>query len=199
LRGLRKHPVLSNAWIVFCCERNTAHEAGFLADEVTAYEKHALIAEKGDDDWGWWSTNSTKTQQAYAAWSSVSLGQVSFLKNWVCENPMVDGVSRRKHTKDKFTEQLRRYSEYAMQTRDPLSIPRTGVSGVADKEGKASSTFNDDLAFCFCFNIWLIEKLRRHQVPGFPYFKVFNYYPQGGDVKRGVDGTIHRDAKRRRL
>lgn len=169
-----------------------AHEAGFLAEEVTAYSQNALVAEKGDDDWGWISTNQTKTQQAFAAWNAVSLGQVSFLDGWVCENPLTSNnpTVRRKQTKDKFTEQLRRYSEYEMQTRDPLSTPRTGVSGVADKEGKTSSTFNDDLAFCFCFNIWIISKLKRHQVPGFPYQKVFNYYDRP---------EINRDAKRRRI
>lgn len=161
-----------------------AHEAGFLAEEVTAYSQYALIAEKGDDDWGWFSTNQTKTQQAFAAWNAVSLGQVSFLKDWVCENPFSTGSSR-KATKDKFTEQLRRYSEYEMQTRDPLSIPRTGVSGIADKEGKASGTFNDDLVFCFCFNIWLNAKLIRRQVPGFPYYKVFD--------------NVFKEAKRRKL
>jgi hypothetical protein len=151
-----------------------AHEAGFLANEVKKFDKVELIAERGGDDYGWWTTNISKVKQAYAAWAALSTGQIQFLSDWVCENPYTpDKVKRRSETLEKFGEQLRRYGEYEMATKNALSIPKVGVSGCIDKEGRVSGLFNDDLAIAFCMNIWLWGLLCRREIEGFNYSRIF--------------------------
>ncbi len=111
-----------------------AHEAGFLSNEVRKYHNSEIITDgrkgrSGALAEGWLTTNDIKVTQAYDAWDIVSQNGVTFLKDWVCANPFVKNpIKRRKETKEKFSEQLKRYSEIEIPTKDPLSTPRSGVS-----------------------------------------------------------------------
>lgn len=179
-----------------------AHEAGFLAAEVEMYHNNALISEKGTDDYGWWTTLQTKSQQAYAAWEAIVMDQVQFLDDWVCANPFEKNAEKRRRvTKDKFIEQLKKYSEYEMATADALSIPRTGVSGVVNKEGKRTDASNDDLCVAFCMNLWLWRKLKAREIPGFPYQKVFGWQLKRDTFRTGGNKFPERTdpLKRRKL
>jgi hypothetical protein len=179
-----------------------AHEAGFLAEEVEMYDKYELISEKGTDDYGWWTTNPVKSQQAYAAWEAIVMDQVQFMDDWVCQNPFEPNVEKRRtFTKNKFIEQLKKYSEYEMATSDALSIPRTGVSGVVNKEGKRTDASNDDLCVAFCMAIWLWKKIKAREIPGFRYQEVFGWQLKRDYFRTG--GSKHSErtdpTKRRRM
>lgn len=191
LDGISSHPNLSDARILFCCESNMAHEAGFLSNEVKKYHNSEIITDgrKGKKTGaiaeGWFTTNEIKVSQAYDAWDIVSQNGVTFIKDWVCASPFVKNpIKRRRETREKFVEQLKRYSEIEMPTKDPLSTPRSGVSGCVDKEGRSSSSFTDDLCTAFCLGIHLWKLLRRRQVPHFAYSRVFGIDRNRGDKRK---------------
>ena len=120
-----------------------AHEAGFLAAVVNKYAKVECIAQKGDDDYGWWTQKAEKTQYAYCARTVLSTGNIVYMKDPICVNPYakVDCAAR---TKKMLEDQIRLYSP-------------------AIKEGK------NDLAFVLTFNLKLWEKFLQRNIPGLKY------------------------------
>ena len=54
VQGIREHPSFQDAWLIFCCERNMAHEAGFLTEPFLKFRKTVAIAQHETKDYGWW-------------------------------------------------------------------------------------------------------------------------------------------------
>jgi len=171
--AIRAHPQMQNAWIIFCCERNMAHEAGFLTEPVLKHRNTVAIAQHDVNDYGWWTDLQTKVQAAYKARHCMAMESVGYMKDFICTNPWLDPKTRRQITKAKFEEQLKRYKPVVTNPKDPHSTPKVTVSGKTNKEGKVSGTFNDDLMSTFCLNVYLMEMLLLRKIPNFNYQVVF--------------------------
>lgn len=202
ITGIKAHPALSQARIMFCAESNMAHEAGFLAHEIRQFDDVEIVTDgrkaDGKVSEGWFTTHDVKVTQAYDAWDIISQNGLTFLKDWVCANPFERNVDkRRKETLEKLLEQLKRYAEVELPTKDPLSIPRTGVSGVLGKDGQTSSVFNDDQCTALCMALYLWKKLRRREIPDFPYSRVFGADPHRGIKRNPIARTVVRRARKR--
>lgn len=65
-RGIRRHKSFAKAWFIFCCEKNMAHEAGFLTEEfISDHTKNIGLREKEGKDYGSETTNESKVRSAY--------------------------------------------------------------------------------------------------------------------------------------
>lgn len=173
--ALRAHPSFVNAWLIFCCERNMAHEASYLANVVLAERRTVCVAQKGDRDYGWWTGNVEKVQYAYRARMSIAQGSVALMRDLLSANPWrgADAAVRSRAMRDKFEQQLRRYRLVHLgNDANPLAPARMGVSGKVDMYGRTAAGHTDDLAFCFTFNMSLWDTLLKREVPGFEYARI---------------------------
>jgi len=108
---------------------------------------------------------------AYNARNLLTIGQPSFMENWICPAPFDETSSpdiKRQKMLMKFKEQMYRYNYHAPQQTRPFSKSRTGFTGKVDADGKFSTIFKDDVIVCLCWNLYLLQLLREHRVPGQP-------------------------------
>ena len=101
------------------------------------------------------------------------MNSIVYMKDMICTNPFVDPSDRRKKTKAKFEEQLKRYKPVMTTPKDPQSTPKMTVSGKTDKEGRISGMFKDDLITNFALNMYLWDLLLTRKVQNFNYQMVF--------------------------
>ena len=100
---------------------------------------------------------------------------VQIMKDLVCSNPYIDGAENRyKIITSKFKEQLGRWRLVQRPSKNPGSVPKFSGSGKVDKDGKISSSFQDDVAMAFFMNIFLWEQLIERNIPTFDYARVFS-------------------------
>lgn len=166
-------PELQSAKIIFCAERNMAHEAGFIAKFVKReFPRSYAIAQKPDNDYGWYTTHDQKIQYAMALVACMSNEALVFSKQMRCATPTFLGTSvpeeRLATIKQKLFEQMGRYRMVQSQSHNALFIPRSTVSGKVDKEGRVSGAFNDDLIFSLSMCIWLTRELLLNRIPHMP-------------------------------
>lgn len=174
---IRKIECFRNSWILFCPERNLGHEGGYLAQPFSElHPKNKPLAQYEEKDYGWWTDNAAKINYAYKTREIMATGGVRYMKNWVCTNPWLPPEDRRKITKTKFEEQMRRFRPVTTSVKDPHNIPRMTVSGKVDKDGKISGSFQDDLMMAFCMSIYLWHLIIMRQVLYLNYATIF---PQG--------------------
>lgn len=128
--AIRMHQWLQGAWIIFCCERNMAHEAGFLTEPLLVMNKVVGIAQHEYKDYGWWTDNPTKVKMAYEARRCMAMNSVFYMKDFICTNPWDEPTKRREKVKRKFEEQMKRFKPVMSQPRDPHSTPRITISGM---------------------------------------------------------------------
>ena len=58
--------IFRDSWQIFCCERNMAHEAGFLTQEFLKFhQKNMSVAQHEVGDYGWWTVTGSKVKYAY--------------------------------------------------------------------------------------------------------------------------------------
>jgi|WetSurMetagenome_2_1015567.scaffolds.fasta_scaffold190830_1 hypothetical protein len=126
-----------------------AHEAGWMAEYIRT-EKHkiVLIAQDGEDDYGWWTTQQEKIDYAYAANSILSVGNIAYSKDLICSCPWWKG-DKVKKVKDLFELQLPGYS--------PKLKPDSTTDG------------KNDLAFNLTFNLRLYQKFLARKLSGLHY------------------------------
>jgi hypothetical protein len=203
---LLKHPDLEGCTPIFCCENSLGHDSSTLARVVAKYDYHILIAEKGDGVWGWNASDNAKKEQAFEAWRALHSRQVRFMQNWICSSPFDETPTeeRRKVVKTKMLEQARRYKEFEHPSSHAAGHPKSGISGILDKDGKKSRTFNDDLMIAFCMGVFLWMKIYMRDVPGFPYWEVFQDDELPGTIPGGRmndigDLELERASKRKRV
>ena len=155
ITALRDHPALSSTTILWCCERNMAHEAGWTALYLQQnFNNIELIAQDGGDDYGWWTTEKEKIAYATASNLILSVGNIAYMKDPICTNPWLKKGDKTKDVKEKLQLQLTNYS------------PKL-------KPGKNTQNKND-LAFNFTFNLYLFSQFLLRKLPGLPYNKLLN-------------------------
>lgn len=156
-----------------------AHEAGFLANAVRKAFNHSrvsFICQRDPADVGWWTDYITKYKMAYSMRFHFSMpGGLQFADEMICCNPWLPEDTRLKTAKDKFLDQIKRYKIVisGISATNPTSNPRVSVSGKTNKEGRVSTSFADDLAFCISANLYLNDLLLTRQLPYFNYEEVF--------------------------
>ena len=66
-RAIRRHKTFANAFLIFCCEKNMAHEAGFLAEKHIEQNrlKNIAMRQNENNDYGWHTNNENKVKSAY--------------------------------------------------------------------------------------------------------------------------------------
>jgi hypothetical protein len=143
INGIRNNRSLASSWILFCCERNMAHEAGFLAQIVNKYSKVQLISQYGNDDYGWWTTKPEKTKYAYQALDIFATGNIVYMKDPICANPFKQ-QDKMKITKQMLEQQLTMYNPSVRESKN-------------------------DLAFALTFNLYLWKLFLSKSISGLPY------------------------------
>lgn len=176
-RAIREIECFRNSWLLFCPERNLGHEGGYLAEPFqNLHQKNVALAQYENKDYGWWTDNAAKINYAYKTREFMAMGAVRFMKDWVCTNPWIQPEERKKITKMKFEEQMKRFRPVTTNVKDPHSIPRMTISGKVDKDGKISGSFQDDLMMAFCMGIYIWHLIIMRQVMYLNYSLLF---PQG--------------------
>ncbi len=140
-----------------------------MARKMKTYCKVIPISETGDDDYGWYTKPGNPLKYVQVASRYMMMDSVQFMKDLVCENPLMDPKNRRDVTVKKFKEQLYKLKPIQSKQMDPLTIPRVGVSGKVNNEGKVSSMFNDDLAMSFSMGMYLFDLFLERRIPGIDY------------------------------
>lgn len=171
LKGLRKHPLLAKSIIVFCAERNTGHDAGYLADVVKNYPPFHLVTQRGyegrhekmsEDDYGFWTNARSKDRQAQHVWSIMTMNEPGLLQNWICENPFMDPDTRKLETLEKTRDQLLRYHQ----------DEKGRYTGKTDLSGNPG--YNDDIATTIFMTLFINALMcdgRLPQIPPYVYKK----------------------------
>lgn len=151
IRAIRTHESLRDAHILFCCERNTGHTAGWLANIVLKFSNTSCIAQHGDADYGWWTQAREKTQYAYEARGVFQMGNIAFIDDMVSVNRFIKVMPalKIKNIQTKFEKQLKSY------------VPRY-------TDNKKNEDKND-LAFALTFVISLLIKFLAKEIPGLNY------------------------------
>lgn len=173
-RSIREKECFRDAWLIFCPERNLGHEGGYLTQPfMEIHPKNIAVAQYTHSDYGWWTDNQGKINYGYKTRELMAMGSIRFMKDWICTNPWLSPQERKKITRSKFEEQLKRFRPVTTPVKDPQSIPRMTVSGKVDKDGKVSGTFRDDIMMAFCMNIYIWYLIMMRQVANFNYQLVF--------------------------
>lgn len=146
--------MLRDAHILFCCERNTGHTAGWLAGIVSKFDNTTCIAQWGDLDYGWWTQAREKIQYAFEARGVFQMGNIVFFEDMISVNKFITGGSdlKVKNIQTKIEKQLKCY------------VPRY-------TDGKKNEDKND-LAFALTFAISLTLKFLAKIIPGINYNKI---------------------------
>ena len=135
------------------------------------WQVHGLC-EKDEFTVGIWTSAPVKVHYAVAARKHVRDGTLSMVDQLVCANPrMVDDndvpvspETRSEFIVAKLREQLMRYKQVENDTTNPLSLVRSGISGVTDRHGKKDPSAKDDLALAFTFACGIVDNLRSRRV-----------------------------------
>ena len=171
IEALRQVPFLSRAWFIYVPERNMAHEGGHIYHSIRDYYRVVPLCEKDPNDPGIWTDRIKKVKYALSAREHVKNGTVEVAKDLVVANPNMPAATRVQTTWDKLIHQLHLYRQVDSETMDPNSVPREGISGVVDKYGKKDASAKDDLAFCFTFNMGVIDNLFNKTYANLDYSK----------------------------
>lgn len=131
------------------------------------YQVHALC-EKDEFTEGIWTSAQVKVHYAISARKHVRDGTLSVLENMICANPKmkddndhpVNPDGRSTFILSKLREQLLRYKQVENDTTNPLSLIKSGISGVTDRHGKKDPSAKDDLALAFTFACGIVDNLR---------------------------------------
>ena len=171
--AIRRHPAFASAWIIFCCERNMAHEASFLAREVREDRRVACIAQKPNepDDYGWWTTTRKGPVRVPHARSPAE-GSVAHARPDQRQPVQPDASTRAATMVERFEQQMRQYRIVRLESNNPLASARIGVSGKVGLDGRQTAGQKDDLAFCFTFAMSLWDSLLQREVPNFNYAEI---------------------------
>lgn len=184
---LRAHPDFEKSHIVLCGERNTGHEVHYLGEVLNSFSNKSVISQHGGDDEGWWTDASNKQRQLNVADEALGYRQVRFAKDWVTAHNYAKETPESRRTKilNQLESELKRWGEHEKPTKDPSAITRTFISGRVDENGIMLGA-PDDLAFSFCFSIWLCGLIARKFAPGVDYVKIFGIdpMPPSGSNKR---------------
>ena len=62
-----------------------------------------------------------------------------------------------------------RYQEKELNSENAKLLPKVGISGKFDENGKAKKGLNDDLMFTLTFNIGMWNKIHSKCIEGFDY------------------------------
>lgn len=154
IKAIRNNPILKDAHILFCCERNTGHTAGWLADIVLNYGNTSCIAQKGGDDFGWWTQAREKTQYAYETRGVFQMGNIAFFDEMISVNRFIKASEelKTKNIQTKYVKQIKSY------------VPKY-------KDDKKNEDKND-IAFASTFAISLLRKFIAKEIPGINYNKL---------------------------
>lgn len=170
--GIRRHRILKYSHVVFCCERNMAHEAGFLAEcvkKTLCHERISFICQRSPGDCGWWTQSDVKYKMGFEMRYVFMNNIIQYSDDVVCTNPFMKEATRWEETKKKFEDQLPKYKIVVsgVSSLNPLSTPRIGLSGKTTKEGKVSASFTDDLVFCVGACLYFIKMILTRSTPHF--------------------------------
>jgi len=175
LVSIRKHPMMERSHIILCAERNTGHDAHFLSDITQVFTNTSKIEQESGDP-GWWTSAQSKQMQLEAGDRALGFNQVRLLRDWATANDFThepaDG--RRKKLIKQFEEELKRYDRHELSANRSGGDPRTVISGRLTDDGHRLALVCDDLAFCFCFAIWLNQLVYRRLAPGVAYERIFD-------------------------
>ena len=158
---------------MLCVERNTGHDAHFLSQCLEVFPNSSVIEQK-EKDAGWWSTPESKFKQLDAADSALGCKQVRIMKNWIMCNAFTkeEPNTRRNKLIKQLEEELKRYDRHEL---DPSRSGKQTViiSGKIGEEGQWLANVQDDLAFAFCFALWLNVLIVIRLAPGVAYERIF--------------------------
>jgi hypothetical protein len=159
IEGIKRNPWLTNARLLFFCERNTGNESGHIEKALFPYGVQC-IRQKEDKDPGWWTDRSLKVKYAYSARYHMVTGSVFYMKDMVCTNPFLEDPSARLPTvTKKFSEQASRYKFTYTKPTTPFAEKKVTVSGKVNEQGKIGDGFNDDLFFTFTMAIYHTDEV----------------------------------------
>jgi hypothetical protein len=187
LSALRRHPALERTHLVLCGERNTGHEVHYLGEALEMFSSKSIVEQKGDRDEGWWTDHSNKQIMLDDADHALGCQQIRIAEDWVVAAGYTKDTpeKRREKVLEQFEAELKRYGEHERPTNDPSMAPKVFISGRVAEDGRFEKSARDDLAFSFCFNIWLNRKIMRRIAPGVNYRAVF------GLDQRPVSGSVN--------
>lgn len=175
LSGIRKHPWLEHAWIMFVAEKNTGHESGHLVRELRKMQRIYAIRQNNNVEYGWWTDNKAKVSYAHAARAKMAENSVFMMHEVVCKNPWVQPEDvRRRKVIEKFYDQMSRYQLIEMEPHSAATPARVTVSGKVDPEGRMQKGKNDDLFFTFTMNIGIWKEITERNIPTMPYQTLFS-------------------------
>lgn len=175
--GLRRHPWLAGAWIVFVMERNTGHEAGHVSNLLLTRDTRAVaVRQKANKDYGWWTSNDMKIGYAAAGRTRLRTKSVAMLGSMVCTNPFADSEKTdddlRSDMRAELSQELSRVREVSTRSDNPLATSRTTVSGKVGEDGKVMHGQNDDLFITFCMACFFTSMFIEERIPFLDYRKL---------------------------
>ncbi len=174
MSGLRKHPWIDGAWLMFAAETNTGHESGHLVTELKKMKRVYAIREKEDGEYGWRTDNKAKVHYAWSARAKMASDAVFLMKDLVCKNPWVEKEDvRRQKVVEKFYDQMSRYQIVELAQHSAATPARVTTSGKVNQEGRIQAGKNDDLFFTFTMNLGLWEYIINRSIRTLPYETLF--------------------------
>jgi len=172
LLNIRRHPFFSDCWIVFCCERNTAHESHFLAEVAKKFKPIHLYTENinNPDDYGKRTTAASKLNEVRALqrFLATSIPSAGFVDNWVACNFLLPTrktpAQLQSIMKEKLVDQMTRYNIQESAASQKGGVVRYTVSGKVDCDGNASIHYKDDLMVAFAMNAGLHDEILNRNI-----------------------------------
>lgn len=163
--GLRSHPWLARADIVFIGECNGNYNVGLLVQAVSDVERFMPVRQKPGGKYGWTTTKVNKIEYSNSQRLQFGYGSVRFLHNAVCTNRAEPAASRLEETKAKLIAQLREYRPVPTKPKTAHASSSITHSGKTDEDGNIVSGKNDDLVIALCMNAHMWQKAKQRELP----------------------------------
>lgn len=169
LKDLRSLSFFKAATIVFCAERNTAHESHFLAESVKKFGPCYLYTENihNPDDYGKRTTGTSKVNEVRILQKFLNL-DAGFMKGWIATNNF-STITRepeqlRQLMKEKIIDQMSRYNIRLTGYYGTADLPRYVVTGKADPDGNRSSRYKDDIMIALGIAASIVEQINNREL-----------------------------------
>ena len=142
------------------------HDAVFMGAIVhEGFKNISVVSKNGDDDYGLYTSNTSKSDGAYEFLALLKKRSLRFIDGFVCQNPFDKSPHRKAEMLEKLKTQLMNYrmhETYNTNTQRTVQI----ISGKCDENGKIMPGAHDDMAFGACFAALVIAKIFDLKIPG---------------------------------
>jgi len=169
VKGIRAHPCLQDARVVFMCERNLGDFAQHVSAAMVRIPGVSAIAPAREDAYGVRTLPDMRTTYAaHLRWRFKTRSLSLHHGTLVCENPMSSAneskAARIARTLKEFERQLRGFQSWAKMPTMPTSRITFTYSGKVGPDRQTSKRFRDDMVMCLMMCLWY----SLHHVQGNP-------------------------------